>query len=59
LAGSFGGVNDYSFLRINADELIIAVDPRWCTLVVDMALRAHVWERPELVAGGWRRQLRV
>jgi hypothetical protein len=52
------GIIDYSFLRIDADEFIVAVDLRGCALiVVDMALRAHIWERAQLVAGGRRRQL--
>jgi hypothetical protein len=49
---------DYSLLRIDADEFIVAVDLRGCALiVVDMALRAHICERAQLVAGGRRRQL--
>lgn len=51
------GIIDYSFLRIDADKFIVAIDLRGCTLIVDMALRAHVWERAQLVAGGRRRQL--
>lgn len=55
--GSFGRVNDYGFFRINIDELVVAVDLWGCTLIVDTGLRAHVLDRAELVAGGWRRQL--
>lgn len=52
------GIIDYSFLRIDADKFIVAIDLRGCTLiVVDMALRAHILERAQLVAGGRRRQL--
>jgi hypothetical protein len=49
---------DYSLLRIDADEFIVAIDLRGCALIViDMALRAHIRERAQLVAGGRRRQL--
>jgi len=46
---------DYRVLRFNANELVVAVDPRRSALivVVDMAFWAHVWERAQLVAGGW------
>ena len=52
------GIVDYSLLRIDVDEFIVTEDLRGGALiVVNMALRAHIWERAQLVAGGRRRQL--
>ena len=42
--GSLGRVNDYGILGINIDELVVTVDLRRCSLIVDMSLWTHVRE---------------